>query len=134
MFEATSIRDGGTLFSTQLRSAMNNSSRPVESCGSGTLAGSVGAAVAESSDPQIARSVSEHNQEIYARIRELVELAQQEGFIDATIDPDVATWGYFSMLLAMQYSLMLNLKDRLNDKILLEMGKLWLRALRSSHK
>ncbi len=88
-------------------------------------------AVAESGDPQIARSVSEHNQAIYARIRELVERAQQEGFIDATIDPDVATWGYFSMLLAMQYSLMLNLKDRLNDTILLEMSKLWLRALRS---
>ena len=91
-------------------------------------------AVAESSDPQIARSVGEHNQEIYTRIRALVERAQQEGLIDATIDPDVATWGYFSMLLAMQYSLMLNLKDRLNDTILLEMSKLWLRALRSPQK
>ena len=91
-------------------------------------------AVAESGDPQIARSVGEHNQEIYTRVRELVERAQQEGFIDTTIDPDVATWGYFSMLLAMQYSLMLNLKDRLSDTILLEMGKMWLRALRSPQK
>jgi AcrR family transcriptional regulator len=91
-------------------------------------------AVAESSDAQIAQQVSEHNQQIYARVRELVERAQQQGFIDATIDPDVATWGYFSMLLAMQYSLMLNLKDRLSDTTLMEMGKLWLRALRSPNR
>jgi AcrR family transcriptional regulator len=91
-------------------------------------------AVAEASNPQIAHSVSKHNQETYTRVRALVERAQQEGLIEATIDPDVATWGYFSMLLAMQYSLMLNLKDRLTDKILLDMGKLWLRALRSPQK
>ena len=91
-------------------------------------------AVAESSDPDIAQHVSTHNQRIYARVRELVVRAQQEGFVDATIDSDVATWGYFSMLLAMQYSLMLNLNDRLNDKVLMEMSRLWLRALRSPQK
>jgi len=91
-------------------------------------------AIAESGDPDIAQRVSDHNQQIYARVRALVERAQQEGYVDATIDPDVATWGYFSMLLAMQYSLMLNLKDRLNDTILMEMSRLWLRALRSPAK
>ncbi len=88
-------------------------------------------AVAESGDPEIAGCVSLHNQQIYERIRQLVERAQREGYIDSTIDPDSATWGYFSMLLAMQYSLMLNLKDKLSDKVLLDMGQLWLRALRS---
>lgn len=87
-------------------------------------------AVTESGDPDIARCVSGHNRTVYKFIRQLVESAREEGRLDPTISLDAATWGYMSMILAIQYGLMLNLSGeiaRSRD----EMSRIWLRGLRA---
>lgn len=91
-------------------------------------------AIAESSDADIAQCVRKHNLNVLKEIRQLVERAQQEGCIDKAIDVETASWGYASMVFAMQYALMLNLSDELNDDMLTEMSELWLQALRPSSK
>ena len=49
---------------------------------------------------------------------------------DPAINPDAATWGYMSMILSIQYGLMLNLS---HEVILVrtEMSQIWLRGLRA---
>lgn len=87
-------------------------------------------AVVESADPEIARCVGEHNRTVYAFIRQLVERAQAEGYLDPALSADAATWGYLSMILAIQYGLMLDLSGdiaRSQD----EMSHIWLRGLRT---
>src|SRR5258708_5711687 len=69
-------------------------------------------AVTESGDPDIARCVSGHNRTIYGLIRQLVERAREEGYLDPTISPDAAAWAHMSLLLAIQPSLMLGLSRR----------------------
>ena len=87
-------------------------------------------AVTESGDPDIARCVSGHNRTIYGFIRQLVERAQQDGYLDPMVSSNAATWGYMSIILATQYGLMLNLSGgvaRVQD----EMSRVWLRGLRA---
>jgi len=86
-------------------------------------------AVTEASDPDIARCVSGHNRTVYRLIRQLVECARQEGFLDPTISPDAAAWGYMSMILALQYGLMLGLSREV-VQAQEEMSRVWLRGLR----
>jgi AcrR family transcriptional regulator len=86
-------------------------------------------AVIEASDPDVARCVSKHNRRTYEFIRQLVERASQEGYLDPTISIDAATWGYMSMILAHQYSLMLNLSGEF-AQAQQEMNRIWLRGLR----
>jgi len=52
--------------------------------------------VTEAGDPEIAHCISGHNRILYGFIHQLVERAQQNGALDPTISPDVATWGYLS--------------------------------------
>lgn len=85
-------------------------------------------AVIESSDPDIAQSVSKHNRKIYTFLLQLVEHALETGCLDSTISPDAVTWGYMSMILAIQYSLMLNLSSELMP-FQEEMNHIWLRGL-----
>ena len=87
-------------------------------------------AVIESADPEIARCVDEHNRTVYCFIRQLVERAQAEGFLDTALNPDAATWGYLSMILAIQYGLMLHLSAEI-VRSLDEMSNIWLRGLRT---
>lgn len=87
-------------------------------------------AVTESGDPDIARCVSGHNRTIYGFIRQLVERACEEGYLDRTISLDAATWGYMSMILACQYGLMLNLSPGI-IQVQEEMNQVWLRGLRA---
>jgi AcrR family transcriptional regulator len=87
-------------------------------------------AVVESGDPDIAQCVSGHNRKVYALIRQLVEQALQAGSLDPEVSPDAATWGYMSMILAIQYSLILNLSDEV-ARTQEEMGRIWLRGLRA---
>jgi AcrR family transcriptional regulator len=86
--------------------------------------------VIESSDPDIARCVSKHNLTIYRFIRQLVERACDEGYLDSTISLDAATWGYVSMILAIQYGLMLNLSGEV-ARVQEEMSRIWLRGLQA---
>jgi AcrR family transcriptional regulator len=85
-------------------------------------------AVIESSDPDIARCISGHNRTVYGLIRQLVERALKLGYLDATVSPDAATWGYMSMILAIQYGLMLNLSGEV-AQVQEEMSRIWLRGL-----
>ncbi len=86
-------------------------------------------AIAESRDPEIAQRVSKHNQKIYAFISHLLELAKEQSLLSPDVDINAASWGYMSMVFAMQYSQMLDLRDKFSDKVLAEMNCLWLRAL-----
>jgi AcrR family transcriptional regulator len=87
-------------------------------------------AVTESGDPDIARCVSGHNRIVYGLIRQLIERAREEGYLDPTISPDAAAWGYMSMILAIQYGLMLNLSREV-VQAQEEMSRIWLRGLRA---
>src|SRR6266446_8494255 len=86
-------------------------------------------AVIESADPEIAQCVGKHNRTVYGFIRQLVERAQAEGYVDPALSPDAATWGYMSMILAIQYGLMLNLSREV-VQAQEEMSRVWLRGLR----
>jgi len=87
-------------------------------------------AVIESGDPEIAQCISGHNRKVYAFIRQLVERALSLGYLDATVNPDAATWGYMSMILAIQYGLMLNFSGEV-AQVQQEMSHIWLRGLRA---
>jgi AcrR family transcriptional regulator len=87
-------------------------------------------AVTESSDLDIVRCVSGHNRILHGFICQLVERAQQDGYLDPMISSNAATWGYMSIILATQYGQMLNLSGdvaRVQD----EMSRVWLRGLRA---
>lgn len=86
-------------------------------------------AVIEASDPDIARCISKHNRRTYEFVRQLVKRASQEGHLDPGISIDAATWGYMSMILSLQYSLMLNLSSEF-AQVQQEMSRIWLRGLR----
>ena len=86
-------------------------------------------AVTQASDPDIAHCVSGHNRTVYRFIHQLVERAQQDGHLDPIISPDAAAWGYMSMILALQYGLMLNLSGEV-VQAQEEMSRVWLRGLR----
>ena len=81
-------------------------------------------------DPDIAGCVGNHNRAVYQFIRQLVERALELGSLDATISPDAATWGYMSMILALQYGLMLHLSGEI-AQVQEEMSHIWLRGLRA---
>lgn len=87
-------------------------------------------AVIESRDPEIARCVSENNRKVYALIRQLVERALDVGLLNDELNLDAATWGYMSMILAMQYGLMLNLSGEVAQSQE-EMSRIWLNGLRA---
>jgi len=87
-------------------------------------------AVIESGDPEIAHCISEHNRKVFAFIRQLVERALELGYLDPTVSPDAATWGYMSIILAIQYGVMLNLSGEV-AQVQEEMSRIWLRGLRA---
>jgi AcrR family transcriptional regulator len=87
-------------------------------------------AVIESGDPEIAHCISDHNRKVYTFIRQLVERAISLGYLNPTANPDAATWGYMSMILALQYALMLNLSGEV-AQVQEEMSHIWIRGLRA---
>lgn len=86
-------------------------------------------AIAETSDPDIAQCLQRHNRNVYLLVRQLLERAQAEGYVDASVDLNAASWGYVSMVFAMQYSLVLDMSQELTDEVMTNMSQLWLRAL-----
>jgi AcrR family transcriptional regulator len=87
-------------------------------------------AVIESGDPDIAHCISGHNRKVYTFIRQLFERALELGCLEPTVNPDAATWGYMSMILAIQYGIMLNLSSEV-AQVQEEMSRIWLRGLRT---
>lgn len=88
-------------------------------------------AISETSDPDIAQCIQRHNRNVYLLVRQLLERAQAEGYVDPSVDLNAATWGYVSMVFAMQYSLVLDMSQELTDEVMRNMSQLWLRALRA---
>lgn len=88
-------------------------------------------AVTESSDPAIAQCVNGHNRLVYERIRHLIERAQQENSLDPTIGSEAATWGFVSVLLTLQYGLMLNFSTTIVQHQQ-EISRIWLRGMHTS--
>jgi AcrR family transcriptional regulator len=87
-------------------------------------------AIIESDDPDIASCVSKHNRHIFILVRQLVERACDDGYLDRTLSLDAAAWGYMSMLLTLQYSLMLDFSHEIAH-VQQEMSSIWLRGLRT---
>lgn len=87
-------------------------------------------AVIEASDPDVARCVERHNRTVYEIIHRVVKRAHKEGYLDPQVNIDAATWGYMSMILTTQYSMMLNLADDFKQAQH-EVNQIWLRGLRS---
>ena len=87
-------------------------------------------AITEAGDPDIARCVGNHNRVVYQFIRQLVERALELGYLDPMVNPDAATWGYMSMILALQYGVMLHLSGEV-AQVQQEMSHIWLRGLRA---
>jgi AcrR family transcriptional regulator len=85
-------------------------------------------AVTEARDPDVAQCVSAHNRKVYEVIRRLVERAHEEGHLDPTISLDAAAWGYMSLILALQYGMMLNLSQEI-AQVQTETSRIWLRGL-----
>jgi AcrR family transcriptional regulator len=90
-------------------------------------------AVSQAGDPEVARCVSKHNRALYELIRQLIERAQEHGFLDPAITVDAATWGYMSMILAIQYGLMLHLSSEI-AQVQAEMSLIWQRGLRAPER
>jgi AcrR family transcriptional regulator len=88
-------------------------------------------ASSETRDPDIALCMQRHNRNVYLLIRQLLERAQAEEYIARDVDLNVASWGYVSMILSMQYALVLNLTSELNDEVISKMSQVWLRGLRA---
>lgn len=88
-------------------------------------------ASSETRDPDIARCMQRHNRNVYLLIRQLLERAQAEEYIARDVDLNAASWGYVSMILSMQYALVLNLTSELNDEVISKMSQIWLRGLRA---
>lgn len=88
-------------------------------------------ASSETRDPDIAQCMQRHNRNVYLLIRQLLERAQAEGYVNSDVDLNAASWGFVSMVLSMQYALVLNLSNELNDEVIANISQLWLRALRA---
>lgn len=80
-------------------------------------------------DPEIALCVQKHNRSVYLLVRQLVERVQAEGYFTSVVDLNAVTWGYVSMVLSMQYAVVLDLASELNDDVIMKMSQIWLRGL-----
>jgi AcrR family transcriptional regulator len=85
--------------------------------------------LSEVNDAQVAQGVREYNQDLYMLVHQLLERAQKEEIIRADVHLEVATWGYLSVILAMQYSVILDFQPELTKGTLTELNRFWLRAL-----
>ena len=88
-------------------------------------------AIAESSDTEISQVAREDVENLRRFIYELLKKAQEKGELDPKLNLDAATWGYMSMAFAMQISLMLDMDNQLDEKMLRQINGLWLKALKS---
>ena len=86
-------------------------------------------AVEQASDADIASGLRKHNERIRTTIHTLLKQAQKEAKLAPDIDIDAAGWGYISMFLAMQYSVVLDLKSDLNKAMLEKINHLWFSAV-----
>jgi len=85
----------------------------------------------ESNDPQTAKLNQAHIKKIYGLVRDLLAKAQTEGLLPKHLDLTAATWGYLSLLFALQYRGQMQMFDQYTEKTIREVNRLWLQGLRS---
>lgn len=81
------------------------------------------------SDSHIASGLRKHNQRMQKTIHRLLVQAEAQGKLAPGIDLDAAGWGYISMFFAMQYSIVLDLRNDLNPTLLEKINHLWFCAV-----
>lgn len=81
------------------------------------------------SDSHIASGLRKHNQRVQKTIHGLLVQAEAQGKLAPGIDLDAAGWGYISMFFAMQYSIVLDLRNDLNPTMLEKINQLWFCAV-----
>ncbi len=86
-------------------------------------------AVAQAGDADIAYGLRKHNERVRKIIRSLLEQGQVQGKLVPDIDIDAAGWAYVSMFLAMQYSVVLDLRSELDKAMLEKINYLWFCAV-----
>ena len=85
----------------------------------------------EANDPEIAKINQAHIQKIYKFVHDLLSKAQAEDLLAAHLDLTAATWGFLSLLFALQYRGQLKFFDQYTAGTIREVNRLWLQGLRS---
>jgi AcrR family transcriptional regulator len=88
-------------------------------------------ATLDSNDGEVTQITQAHNRDMYALVNTLLEKAQQKGLISQSLDLSAATWGYLSLLFALQYRAKANLFNQFNEQNIREINRLWLQALQT---
>ncbi|MGB8212897.1 MAG: TetR/AcrR family transcriptional regulator [Anaerolineales bacterium] len=87
-------------------------------------------ATLESNDPEVMQLTQAHNRAMFALVHGLLERAQKQDLVSRQLDLSAATWGYLSLLIALQYRARENNFGEFNEKTIREINRLWLQALR----
>jgi len=87
-------------------------------------------AALESDDSEVTALAERHNHEMYALVSGLLTKAQGQSSLPRQLDLSVATWGYLSLLFALQYRAKAGLFEEFNERTIREINRLWLQSLR----
>jgi len=84
-----------------------------------------------SNDSETDRLNQAHIKKIFRLVHDLLTRAHAESLLTAHLDLTAATWGYLSLLFALQYRGQMQIFDQYTEKTIREVNRLWLQALRS---
>ena len=84
-----------------------------------------------SNDSETDKLNQAHIKKIFGLVHDLLTRAHAEGLLGAHLDLTAATWGYLSLLFALQYRGQMQIFDQYTEKTIREVNRLWLQALRS---
>ena len=87
-------------------------------------------AAIESDDPEVIALAKRHDREMYALVFDLLVKAQSQDILPQNMDLSVATWGYLSLLFALQYRAKASLFEEFNERTIREINRLWVQSLR----
>ena len=87
-------------------------------------------AAIETNDPEVTALAERHDHEMYALVSTLLTQAQSQNILPRQLDLRVATWGYLSLLFALQYRAKASLFEEFNERTIREINRLWLQSLR----
>lgn len=86
-------------------------------------------AAIESDDPEVTALTKQHDREMYTLISGLLAKAQGQDVLPPQLDLSVATWGYLSLLFALQYRAKASLFEKFDERTIREINRLWLQSL-----
>ena len=85
----------------------------------------------EVDDPAMLQLTQEHASDTYALLTQLLNEALEQGLLPAGLDLAAASWGFVSLLFALQLRAKLRLFDQVSEQTLRETNRLWLQGLQS---